>query len=200
VVASYLYRSMINVWLMAKILITFCLLSQMFSGQAFAVRIGKYKIGDTGPGGGLIFFVDKDNRHKDFNYLEVTAEDVSKDTPWCDVSTQSIMLDRDWKAHGLGDGLKNTDEMLKHCEAGAAREADSYVSSTGKDDWYLPSRGELKLIYAELAHLGKGGFDEFLWSSSEFDATLAFYHDFRTSDNGMDFKDHGWSVRAVRKF
>ena len=35
-----------------------------------------YKIGDTGPGGGIVFFVDRYNEYSDFTYLEVAPNEV----------------------------------------------------------------------------------------------------------------------------
>jgi hypothetical protein len=40
------------------------------------------KIGSVGPGGGWIFFVDKDNDYPDFNYLEAAPTDISA-LDWC---------------------------------------------------------------------------------------------------------------------
>ena len=40
-----------------------------------------YKIGDTGPGGGIVFFVDRYNEYSGFTYLEVAPNEVDATTP-----------------------------------------------------------------------------------------------------------------------
>ena len=40
-----------------------------------------YKIGDTGPGGGIVFFVDRYNEYSDFTYLEVAPNEVDAASP-----------------------------------------------------------------------------------------------------------------------
>ena len=39
-----------------------------------------YKIGDTGPGGGIVFFVDRYNEYSGFTYLEVAPNEIDADT------------------------------------------------------------------------------------------------------------------------
>jgi len=39
-----------------------------------------YKIGDTGPGGGIVYFVDRYNEYSDFTYLEVAPAEIDADT------------------------------------------------------------------------------------------------------------------------
>jgi hypothetical protein len=39
--------------------------------QSYSLQAG-YKVGDVGPAGGIIFFVDYNNEYPDFNYLEVS--------------------------------------------------------------------------------------------------------------------------------
>ncbi len=40
-----------------------------------------YKIGDTGPGGGIVFFVDRYNEYSGFTYLEVAPKELDASTP-----------------------------------------------------------------------------------------------------------------------
>jgi hypothetical protein len=40
-----------------------------------------YKIGDTGPGGGIVFFVDRYSEYSGFTYLEVAPNEVDASTP-----------------------------------------------------------------------------------------------------------------------
>jgi hypothetical protein len=76
-----------------------------------------------------------------------------------------------------------------------------YAGGT-KTDWFLPSIGELMLMYTNLRQLGVGSFSlDGYWSSSEFDADNAWGHDF---GNGLQY-GHGKNplpsyVRPVRAF
>lgn len=130
----------------------------------------EYKIGDTGPGGGIIFFVDKDDQYPGFTYLEVAPADASP-TRWCDYYDAISPLQA-WTANAVGQGQANTTAMLGSCTEGAAVEADNYVSPNGTEDWFLPSEGELMLMYANLRQSGKGAFNvntggQNYWSSTQ---------------------------------
>ena len=58
---------------------------------------GVYKEGDTGPGGGLIFFVDYNNQYAEFDYLEAAPTDLEGGYSWGDAVNAAI-------AH-IGGGL-----------------------------------------------------------------------------------------------
>jgi len=86
----------------------------------------------------------------------------------------------------------------------------------GFSDWFLPSRGELDLMYANLARKGLGGFktvnDEtnftnLYWSSSMIDIKYSFslFQDFDGGRHGYltgsgTFGFEAISVRAIRAF
>lgn len=125
-----------------------------------------YKVGDTGPGGGVIFFVDYFNQFAGFDFLESAPSDLAA-VAWCDNGT-SYML---WPALGpygaFGAGKTNTVTMLSGCASGAANTADSYISPNGVSDWYLPSYSELKEMFTVLRRYGKLGLTTlYFWSST----------------------------------
>lgn len=69
------------------------------------------------------------------------------------------------------------------------------------DDWFLPSKNELDKIYEELYLHGVGGLDAFTyWSSSEFNATGVWSHNFITDFQGISNKTNSYKVRACRSF
>ena len=160
-------------------------------------RTFSYKIGDRGPGGGWIFFVDKTDEFPGFTYLEAAPEDVGN-TPWCDQPNVSIP---EAKTLGIGRGQANTQAMLAVCTWGAANSAAAYRGPKNKSDWFLPSLGELKLMNQWFALHGKGGFRlESYWSSSEFASTNAWYRQFNYDSQDNDEKNAALRVRPVRAF
>jgi hypothetical protein len=159
----------------------------------------KYKIGDRGPGGGFIFFVDYDDQYRGFTYLEAAPTDIAA-VAWCGNTTTSIPVVAGWSAKGVGKGQVNTTAMLGVCTSGAANEADLYVTGT-KSDWFLPSLAELKLMYDNLIEAGVSDFfNSLYWSSTEYDSFNAWRQSF---DNGLQSnatKTTPLPVRAVRAF
>jgi hypothetical protein len=159
----------------------------------------KYKIGDRGPGGGFIFFVDYDDQYRGFTYLEAAPTDIAA-VAWCGNTTTSIPVVAGWSAKGVGKGQVNTTAMLGVCTSGAANEADLYVTGT-KSDWFLPSLGELKLMYDNLIEAGVGGFAiDGYWSSTEFGSLHAWYQNFFDGSQFNLTKYNSAPVRAVRAF
>ena len=97
--------------------------------------------------------------------------------------------------------------------ASAAQIADNYsvqedgvmvctgaVSETCYGDWYLPSKVELNLFYAQKTVVG-GFADSIYWSSTENDSTNAWLQYFGDGTQNYLRKDYrGIRVRAVRAF
>ncbi|MDR1788732.1 MAG: DUF1566 domain-containing protein, partial [Treponema sp.] len=85
----------------------------------------------------------------------------------------------------------------------AARACADYSVTNGTtyDDWFLPSKDELNLMYTNLQAQGLGGFSNtYYWSSSESSSNNALGHYF---DYGLQYgtaKINARSVRAVRAF
>lgn len=129
--------------------------------------IAEYQLGDTGPGGGKIVYVnplgfdilaDSQNQKEKrvAHYIEVGSEDIAdgKKVTWA--SKDDIFAE----ANGIatypqfGAGLYNTNFILRTTDpvvnpgdpnAPAAKACDIYVKN-GLDDWYLPTQDELVAI------------------------------------------------------
>ena len=153
------------------------------------------KIGMTGPGGGVIFFVDYDDQYVGLNYLEAapvgwgngllnvnlggltgeTAGTLTVDPllKWCSNTTSLLGLNA-WANSAVGAGASNTSTADTTCAGGAIQAASDYAGGS-QSDWFLPSVGEAMLMYTNLRQVGVGGivFD-YYWSSSEFDPTNAW--------------------------
>ncbi|MEI6450107.1 MAG: protein kinase [Actinomycetes bacterium] len=105
-------------------------------------------------------------------------------------------------ATALGTGRANTDLICKTqgrvATSYAAGVARAYTSH-GYADWYLPSKDELDKLYLNRAAIGGFGSVAY-WSSSEYDALIAWHQYF---DNGAQYnyyKRLSHRVRAVRAF
>ena len=159
-----------------------------------------YKVGDIGPGGGWIFFVDKDDQYPCLTYLEAAPTGTGAGKVWCDKDTTSIPATGGWAGKGVGKGQANTTAMLGVCTSGAANAADLYLTAT-KSDWFLPSLGELMLMYTNLLQAGVGGFaNNNYWSSTELLSYNAWYQGFNFGYQASEYKYFTLPVRAVRAF
>ena len=164
-----------------------------------------YKIGDTGPGGGIIFFIDRYDEYTGFTYLEVAPVGVEVQRTWATGSLQNFAVSgADSKA--LGGGYQNTLDIVAQTGNVAATCAAAYCAdlvSGGRSDWYLPSISEIKTVY-NVVHLelGVGGFASPVqyWSSSEGGASNAFSQNFGTGAQFNNTKPSSSYVRPVRRF
>jgi hypothetical protein len=187
-------------------------------------------LGTQGPGGGFIFFIDTNNDVQGYDYLEAAPTDgvfsgsqargqwASTVAKCGDTGTANCQLNNlvnysmtvDYRA--VGTGRAATAAIVARHDAGsvaknvyAAGVADTYSTATASD-WWLPSAGELALMYTNLkaASPSKGNFVSTLsyWSSTE--GNLVNYASVRPFSNFdvADFGDKSGElyVRAVRGF
>jgi len=171
-----------------------------------------YKVGERGPAGGWIFY-DKGKTSDGWRYLEAAPDDLKMEAKWGCLA-KSIAEARN---KAIGTGKSNTEAIIKNCgESGleygvakvAAKAAGDYQGG-GKNDWFLPSFEELKLMYKVLHKKGIGGFAKgSYWSSSEADESYGWGLNFKENDTsadcpfkeGYDDKVNYHLVRAVRAF
>jgi hypothetical protein len=185
--------------------------------DAGTVADEKCKIGMTGPGGGLIFFVDYNDQYAGFNYLEAAPQgwgngitvsagettgsaEFDPRMKWCSNTTTLLGLNA-WSNSGVGKGATNTSTADTTCAGGAIQAAADYAGGS-QTDWFLPSTGEAMLMYTNLRQAGVGGFvDDFYWSSSEATETKAWHQDFGNGTHYYSFnKTYTFSVHPVRAF
>ena len=115
-------------------------------------------------------------------------------------------------ATAVGTGLANTTVIVNSCDDAyfAAKACDALIYN-GYDDWFLPSKDELLLMYTNLHLNGVGNFDittfttSKYWSSSdgETDGNAAWYVDFRNGSSytyDWGYKINELSIRPVRAF
>jgi hypothetical protein len=168
-----------------------------------------YKIGDAGPAGGIIFY-DKGNDSGGWRYLEAAPASVEgKNIQWAANSGAVSRTNTE-----AGTGKQNTQTIMNHAlqtgeNMAAARLCDR-LQSGGYDDWYLPSKVELGIMYLNLKMDDIGGFgNEWYWSSSESgEGNGAWAQNFNNGQqNGsgsysdsIGRKTRSNSVRAIRQF
>ncbi len=172
-------------------------------------KTGVYLVGDTGPGGGIIFY-DKGSYSDGWRYLEAAPEDQSDGATWCGGGFweyKALLTGATDRA--LGKGKKNTAAIIKACaEADIAAKICTDYRGGGKSDWFLPSLDELGLMYTNLYKAGVGGLNGGgYWSSTEYDVDRKHYQNFGSTvtrgDSGHQGADLGnlkKRVRAIRAF
>jgi hypothetical protein len=141
----------------------------MFPLKAYA---NPYAIGDTGPAGGIIFYVNG-------SYCLEAAPSDAGSAIWSNVVGSAVGT----TGVAFGTGQANTDAITAQPghTTSAAKLCSDYELN-GYTDWFLPSQDELKLMYQNLyvAHLGSFN-SGWYWSSSEYNSYLAWAADFSTN-------------------
>lgn len=160
-----------------------------------------YDVGDTGPAGGTIFYVDANN---DFSWTYLEAAPAS--TEWTDdVWSSSTVSYINGTLDTLGSGSDNTGIVAPWLNNDgqtlrAAQNCYNLVSG-GSSDWFLPSEAELDLIYTNLRGAGLGGFSaDLYWSSTENNNAMATRVSFSNGISTGASKTGSNSVRAIRSF
>jgi hypothetical protein len=166
-----------------------------------------YKVGDKGPAGGIIFYVNP-SATGGWRYLEAApASTEGKALQWS-VSA----FDANAKGVEVGTGKQNTRNIMDvsiqvAINVPAARLCDR-LEYGGYDDWYLPSKNELGLMYMNLKVDGIGSFsNEWYWSSSENGKDHSWLQNFGNGaqndgyyNYNFYYKGRGSNVRAIRQF
>lgn len=125
-----------------------------------------YRIGDTGPGGGLIFYYNSAGFTFYTSGTDTTGilcfflEAAPASTNFYGVCWGEAYTYATATVAGIGQGKKNTDIIITALGAltgYAAQRCDSLIEG-GKTDWFMPSYDELELMYQNLHLNGLGGF------------------------------------------
>jgi len=161
---------------------------------------GEYAVGDTGPGGGVVFFIDAESAFPDFDYLEAApadwnGKDGDPSVAWCSNMTTKISASK----NAVGAGAENS-SAASTCANGAAARASAYAGA-GKSDWFLPSKDELKLLFNNLADNSLAGLSGGVyWSSTSSSDTRAWAELMSDGTQGTNFRTSSFFVRPVRAF
>jgi len=175
-----------------------------------------YDIGDTGPGGGIIFYACSEGKgftmtdtNETCHYLEFAPSDAVVNSTtvafaWASTNNTPLISTGD----SIGTGRNNTYRILNmDPNAPAAKACDEYEND-GKTDWFLPSIDELEEInnaffkYSNTLNYGFNTTDNY-WSSSEKDgpSTEVAYRRFVPNTNvSYQAKTATARVRPIRAF
>jgi hypothetical protein len=157
-------------------------------------------VGQTGPGGGIVF-LDKGNNSGGWQFLESAPNDQSTGIAWgCYGTTIS------GTQITVGSGEANTSLIVAGCnDASFAAKLCSNLTLGGQSDWFLPSVSELDLMFKNLQLNNQGNFNTSsdYWSSSDFNSSFAWGINFGSGSLNSfgNYKNSTIQyVRAVRAF
>lgn len=181
-----------------------------------------YEIGDTGPAGGIIFYVadgedgitiqgytGATGSFAEYTayYLEAAPANASGSI-MCWSNTNILIPDLsqivgDTTDRAIGRGRLNTALIIAahpdDTTANNAAKAAAAYTNGGKDDWFLPSREELDQIYIQRSHVGIT--TGYFLTSSQAHLNNAHGRNFGNGDSVSVSKNiSGSYVRAIRAF
>jgi len=184
---------------------------------------GEYRIGGEGPGGGIVFYFHPDGFYVEgygeegqpgyfegyfARYLEAAPVDL-EGSPWAFEDHSEIDEittfedDPEDYLDIIGNGRKDTMSIVAHqkdIETDTAALRAAAANFGGNADWFLPSLGELYLLYIHKDDVGITGMDIHYWSSSQnnFSGAWAVYF------NGGGYYNYGknstHAIRPIRAF
>ncbi len=182
-----------------------------------------YNLGDIGPGGGLVFYIDSTSGLRFEMAPKTWGANETTGIQWCSDWTNSVTT-----GTAVGDGSANTTAMLTNagafvaCTSSAPNAVRAYAGG-GFTDWFLPSQDELNAmcnysrtwVGSPLApptgactgvqngafSTGAYGFStNFYSSSSQYIADRAWSQNFSNGFQGHGAKSDLDRVRPVRSF
>jgi hypothetical protein len=202
-----------------KILVVCSILTLLFilaCSKSTEPEVG-FTIGGIGPAGGHIFY-DKGKSSDGWRYMEVAPAHSEFNADWGTwVGNPNDFHSIVWHdvpgtQTDIGTGRKNTELIIAKLneldQTGRAAQRCTALIINGFSDWFLPSRDELNLMYANLHRQSIGGFSgDWYWSSSQVNtidpwSVSAWGQHFAAGNQystGRQ-KDSQLRVRAVRVF
>ncbi|WP_018526704.1 caspase family protein [Alkalispirochaeta alkalica] len=151
-----------------------------------------YRVGDRGPAGGVVFY-DKGNTSGGWRYLEAWTADEDRRHQWKTSQTSTPGT-----STAVGSGYRNTYTAMAGSEHPAAQVAMN-ARHGGFNDWFLPSKDELNLMYQKREVIGGFASVDY-WSSSESGSHGARYRGFGNGRQYRSNKRDSLRVRVVRAF
>jgi hypothetical protein len=157
-----------------------------------------HDIGDTGPGGGVVFYRSAAAFGDDWHYLEAAPENISGTKAWGSIGHTSTSI-AGTSGTAIGTGKANTDAILFADANAPAAKACADYNTADKDGWFLPSKDELKEMYKQKSKI-TGITTNYYWSSSEVRGDVAWGQGFLFGLRDGEYKSVEARVRSVRAF
>lgn len=165
---------------------------------------GSCVLGDTGPGGGIVFYVSQTPQWWG-QYLEVARRQNRSGSFWDSVVVHASGDAKRERILGkaIGAGATNTQKLATLSEVWRLRDFGNQFSSPATGSrWYVPSKDELDALYNYVATAGTALRDVHpialkgrpYWTSSEASETFAWYQLFH---NGTQFTDANGIVSGL---
>ena len=178
---------------------------------------GTCVVGNTGPGGGIVYYVDTTGfscgsgftatgspTGGKCNYLE--AAPTTGPSAWTDVERSWATGEANQAATvtgatgtAIGTGYKNSVAIVAQtgnvAATSAAVEARAYRGPNGLSDWFLPSKDELNQLYLRQTDVGGFSGRRYFWSSSQY--TL---QNNRAADQLFADGTLGWYVKLAPEY
>lgn len=143
--------------------------------------------------GGIIFWLDATGQHG----LIAATTDQGTAIEWYNGPYTVTNAVRD----GIGAGMYNTERIIANQGAGSyAAQLCANYQNGGYGDWYLPSKYELNLLYAQQSAVGGFSISSNYWASTEDSDRNAWAQGFGTGFQFGYDKSFFYNVRAVRSF
>ncbi|MGV7222955.1 MAG: hypothetical protein ACQ9MH_15675 [Nitrospinales bacterium] len=205
---------------MNKGLILVSVLTALFSNQTTADDISggprvnmdsgpsNFEIGDTGPAGGIVFYISNGDGNSGTHGLEAAPYDQGSAEWGCYFQTTPSGI----TGTAIGYGAKNTADILNagcmstpgQPEGPIAAKIAADYELNGYTDWFLPSKDELEALYLQKAVVGGFSYRNY-WSSSEIaHPQRLFLVWLQNFTDGLQLtgekKYAGFGVRPVRAF
>lgn len=173
-----------------------------------------YKVGSDGPAGGIIFY-DKGKYSDGWRYLEAAPKDLSGTYGFgyyrfSSSGTNKVV----GTSFTVGSGKENTKSLVE------IMGSSTYLYSSGTsyygyyaaiacydytlgeyNDWFLPSKEELALMYTNLKQKNWGSFASgYYWSSTESNSGYSYYKYFYDGSENSAERSSNFRVRPIRSF
>lgn len=109
----------------------------------------RFSVGDIGPSGGKIFILPSTSGNATLKYFEAPFNTWSggASDPSHSWGSTAINISAVVGTRAIGDGASNTTTIIAADASANAAAACANLNINGFDDWFLPSMGELQVIY-----------------------------------------------------
>lgn len=177
----------------------------VFSQKDQDMKAGSYEVGDTGPAGGIIAYINPSDEGS-WSYLEVALPTWSgaEEDPAYPFGGRGVKIPD--LSDAVGSGMANTARIVETLTPLVSMEYAAAICDNlvlgGYDDWFLPSQEELNLIYENLAARNIGSFHEkkAYMTSSKGSSIQAQLFDMDEGTTPWGAKTAPFLVRPVRMF